>query len=33
MSVFQCHLLISNVIHQVHMKLLILDQSTMGQLH
>ena len=26
MSVFQCHLFISNGIHQVHMKLLILDQ-------
>ena len=25
-SVFQCHLFISNGIHQVHMKLLILDQ-------
>ena len=32
MSVFQCHLLISNVIHQVHMNLFNLDQSTMGQL-
>ena len=31
-SVFQCHLLISNVIHQVHMNLFNLDQSTMGQL-
>ena len=26
MSVFQCHLFISNGIHQVHMKLLILDK-------
>ena len=25
-SVFQCHLFISNGIHQVHMKLLILDK-------
>ena len=32
MSVFQCHLLISNVIHQVHMNLFNLDQSTMDQL-
>ena len=31
-SVFQCHLLINNVIHQVHMNLFNLDQSTMGQL-
>ena len=31
-SVFQCHLLISNVIYQVHMNLFNLDQSTMGQL-
>ena len=32
MSVFQCHLLISNVIHQFHMNLFNLDQSTVGQL-
>ena len=31
-TVFQCHLFISNAIHQVHMNLFNLDQSTMGQL-
>ena len=31
-GVYQCHLFISNAIHQVHMNLFNLEQSTMGQL-